>query len=243
MKVTTDGEGLVSHSGTALLAELADRSGLTSGLSVAMGDCGISWNTHDPGIVLTHLAVAIADGADCLSQLAVLRDSEALFGPVASHATAWRAVQAVASVELRGIDAARASARAAVWAAGGAPCSVTLDFDATLVDAHSDKQDATPTYKRGFGFHPLGVWCDETNEALAAMLRPGNAGANTAADHVKMLDAALAQLPAEWRGGHGAGDDVATLVPSHPGPGRLRRCHPRLPRRPGGAQHRLLHRL
>ena len=153
MKVTTDGEGLVSHSGTALLAELADRSGLTSAMSVAMGDCGISWNTHDPGIVLTHLAVAIADGADCLSQLAVLRDQEALFGPVASHATAWRAVQAVASVELRGIDVARATARAAVWAAGGAPDTVTLDFDATL-DAHSDKQDATPTYKRGLGSIP-----------------------------------------------------------------------------------------
>ena len=212
MKVTTDGDGLVSHSGTALLGELADRSGLTSAMSVAMGDCGISWNTHDPGTVLTHLAVAIADGADCLSQLAVLRDQEALFGPVASYATAWRAVQAVASVELRGIDVARASARAAVWAAGGAPEAVTLDFDATLVDAHSDKQDATPTYKRGFGFHPLGVWCDETGEALAAMLRPGNAGADTAADHVKMLDAALAQLPPEWRAGHGRGDEAAAVL-------------------------------
>ena len=220
MKVTTDGDGLVSHSGTALLAELADRSGLTSAMSVAMGDCGISWNTHDPGIVLTHLAVAIADGADCLSQLAVLRDQEALFGPVASYATAWRAVQAVASVELRGIDVARASARAAVWAAGGAPEAVTLDFDATLVDAHSDKQDATPTYKRGFGFHPLGVWCDETGEALAAMLRPGNAGANNAADHVKMLDAALAQLPPEWRAGHGRGrrGGRGACAPSWPGP-------------------------
>jgi hypothetical protein len=108
-------------------------------------------------------------------------------------------MDAVAAAELRGIDIARASARERVWAAGGAPETVTLDFDATLVDAHSDKQDAAPTYKRGFGFHPLGVWCDETGEALAAMLRPGNAGANTAADHVKMLDAALAQLPPAWR--------------------------------------------
>lgn len=85
---------------------------------------------------------------------------------------------------------------------------MTLDFDATLVDAHSDKQDAAPTYKRGFGFHPLGVWCDETGEALAAMLRPGNAGANTATDHVQMLDAALAQLPPAWQAGHGAGVDA-----------------------------------
>lgn len=213
-KVTTDGDGLVSHVGTGLLAELADRSGLTEGLSVAMADCGIAWHTHDPGVVLTHMAVAIADGADCLSKLAVLRNQEALFGPVASHATAWRAMEAVTAAELRGIDVARAGARSRVWAAGGAPSTVTLDFDATLVDAHSDKQDAAPTYKRGFGFHPLGVWCDETGEALAAMLRPGNAGANTAADHIRMLDAALAQLPPAWRAGHCVGDDPAAVV--HP---------------------------
>ncbi|MDQ6727674.1 MAG: IS1380 family transposase [Actinomycetota bacterium] len=212
--MTTDGEGLVSHAGTALLAEMADRSGLTRAMSVAMGDCGISWHTHDPGVVLTHLAVAIADGGDCLSKLAVLRNQEALFGPVASHPTAWRAVEAVTSRELRGIDVARAAARAVIWAAGGAPSSVTLDFDATLVDAHSEKQDAKPTYKRGFGFHPLGVWCDETTEFLAGMLRPGNAGANVAADHVKMLDAALAQLPPAWRAGHGPGDDPASVL--HP---------------------------
>lgn len=214
LKVTTDGEGLVSHAGTALLAEMADHSGLTRALSVAMGDCGIAWRTHDPGVVLTHLAVAIADGADCLSQLAVLRDQEALFGPVASHATAWRAIEAVTSRELRGIDAARAEARARIWAAGGAPATTTLDFDATLLDAYSDKQDAAPTYKRGFGFHPLGVWCDETTEPLAMMLRPGNAGANNAADHVRVLDAALAQLPPEWRAGHRPGDDPAAVV--HP---------------------------
>jgi len=213
-KVTTDGEGLVSHAGTALLAEMADRSGLTGALSVAMDGCGIRWHTHDPGVVLTHLAVAIADGADCLSKLSVLRNQEALFGPVASHPTAWRAVEAVTGRELRGIDSARATARAVIWAAGGAPGTVTLDFDATLVDAHSEKQDAKPTYKRGFGFHPLGVWCDETTEFLAGMLRPGNAGANVAADHVKMLDAALAQLPPEWRAGHDPGDDPADVV--HP---------------------------
>ncbi|MGH9268379.1 MAG: IS1380 family transposase [Acidimicrobiales bacterium] len=214
VRVTTDGEGLVSHAGTGLLAEMADRSGLTEAMSVAMGDCGIDWHTHDPGVVLTHMAVAIADGADCLSHLAVLRNQGELFGPVASQATAWRAVQAVTSPELRAIPVARAAARARVWAAGGAPETVTLDFDATLVDAHSDKQDAAPNYKKGFGFHPLGVWCDETNEALAAMLRPGNAGANTATDHIAMLDAALAQLPAQWQAGHHSGDDAAAVV--HP---------------------------
>jgi hypothetical protein len=63
VEVTTDGRNLVSHAGTALLCELADRTGLTRAMSVAMADCGISWNTHDPGVVLTHLAVAIAVGA------------------------------------------------------------------------------------------------------------------------------------------------------------------------------------
>ncbi|MGH8920527.1 MAG: IS1380 family transposase, partial [Actinomycetes bacterium] len=212
--MTTDGEGLASHAGTGLLAEMADRSGLTEAMSVAMGDCGISWHTHDPGVVLTHMAVAIADGADCLSHLRVLRNQEELFGPVASQATAWRAVQAVTSVELRAIEVARATARALVWAAGAAPASVTLDFDATLVDAHSEKQDAAATYKRGFGFHPLGVWCDETGEALASRLRPGNAGANDSADHVKVLDAALSQLPPEWQAGHREGDEPAAVV--HP---------------------------
>lgn len=214
--VTVDGKGLVSHAGAGLLSEMADRSGLTEAMSHAMADCGISWHTHDPGVVLTHLAVAIADGADCLSDLAVLREQEELFGPVASTATAWRAIEAVTAPELRGITAAMATARARVWAAapGGGPAGLTIDFDATLVTAHSDKQDATPTYKRGFGFHPLGVWCDDTNEPLAAMLRPGNAGANNAADHVALLGETIAGLPAGHRAGHDVGDDPAAVV--HP---------------------------
>ncbi len=101
--VTTDGRNLVSHAGTALLAELANRSGLTTAMSVAMADCGISWHIHDPGVVLTHLAVAMADGADCLSDMAVLKEQSELFGPVGSVATAWRSVQATASAELRAI--------------------------------------------------------------------------------------------------------------------------------------------
>lgn len=79
---------------------------------------------------------------------------------------------------------------------GLAPAAeLTLDFDATLVTAHSDKQDAAPTYKQGFGFHPLGVWVDGLEELLAAMLRPGNAGSNCATDHVVLLDEATDALP------------------------------------------------
>jgi Transposase DDE domain group 1 len=110
VRVTGDGQNLVSHAGTALLAELADRSGLTEAMSVAMADCGISWHTHDPGVVLTHVAVAIADGADCLADLAGLGSQQALFGPVASVATAWRAINATSSVEQRRIPEAVATA-------------------------------------------------------------------------------------------------------------------------------------
>ncbi len=211
VKVTVDGEGLVSHAGTGLLAEMADRSGLTVAMSQAMADCGISWHTHDPGVVLTHLAVAVADGADCLSDLAVLRHQDALFGPVASHATAWRAVEAVTSVQLRGIARAAAEARSRVWDASGGPETLTLDFDATLVGAHSDKQDAAPTYKRTFGFHPLGVWLDETAEPLAARLRAGNAGSNDAADHLQLLADAVAALPGDYQVGHHRGEPLSDV--------------------------------
>ena len=211
--VTTDGRNLVSHAGTALLCELADRTGLTRALSEAMVDCGISWYAHDPGVVLTHLAVAIADGADCLSDLEALRSQSELLGDVASISTAWRAVKATASLELRGIRKAVAKTREVVWAA--APQGdITIDFDATLVTAFSDKQDARPTYKRGYGFHPLGAWCDTTREPLALMLRPGNAGSNDADDHLELLDQAIGSLPAEYQVGHQPGDEPG-LVRHH----------------------------
>ena len=208
--VTTDGKNLVSHAGTALLSELADRTGLTASMSGAMADCGISWHTHDPGVVLTHLAVAIADGADCLSDFVALREQSELFGVVASNSTAWRAVKAAASLELRRIAKAVAVARQVVWAAAP-PGDITIDFDATLLNVHSEKQDACPTYKKGFGFHPIGAWCDTTGEPLGAILRPGNAGANDADDHLELLDQVIAALPAGYQAGHQPDDD-ASLV-------------------------------
>ena len=212
--VMPDGRNLVSHAGAALLAELADRVGLTDAMSVAMGECGINWHTHDPGVVLTHLAVAIADGADCLADIAALKEQSELFGPVASVATVWRAIQATTSVELRGIPVALAGAREAVWAAQPPGGPMIWDFDSTLLDVHSEKEDAAPTYKRGFGFNPLAVWCDNTNEPLAAMLRPGNAAPNDTSDHLELLDHAVCAVPAEYRLGHDEGDDPSTVV--HP---------------------------
>jgi hypothetical protein len=214
MRVTVDGKNLVSHAGAALLSELADRSGLTEAMSVAMAECGINWHTHNPGVVLTHLAVAIADGADCLADMASLREQSELFGPVASIATAWRAVQATTASELRAIPDAIAAARAVVWKASPPGDSLVLDFDATLVNAYAEKQDATPTYKKGFGFFPLAVWCDTTNEPLAAKLRPGRAGANDADDHVELFDRALSGLPEEYQTGHFEHEDPALVT--HP---------------------------
>jgi hypothetical protein len=143
--------------------------------------------------------VTLADGGDCVSDLATLRNEPDLFGHVASTPTAWRVIDSVHAEGLRRIAAARAAARAGAWAAGARPAAITLDFDATLVTAHSEKEDAAPNYKHGFGFHPLLCYLDETGEALAGVLRPGNAGANCAADHVGVLDAALAQLPVRPR--------------------------------------------
>jgi hypothetical protein len=204
-EVTTDGEGVVGHVGAALLAELADRLGLTTALSWRAGRGQTPRHRHDAGAVLRDLAVMLADGGDCLSDLAVLRDQPQLFGSVASTATAWRVVEQVAADELglAGLRAARAQARGRAWQAGAhADGLLLIDVDGTLVDAHSDKQGAAGTYKGGFGFYPLVCFLDRgdgTGEALAGVLRPGNAGSNTALDHVEVVDLALGQLPtAAW---------------------------------------------
>jgi hypothetical protein len=132
---------------------------------------------------------------------------------VASMPTAWRLLARIDDSHLDGVRAARAAARERVWAAGAGPArgsELRLDIDATILIAHSDKEDAAPTWKRTFGFHPLLCFLDRPEvaggEALAGILRPGNAGSNTASDHVQVLDLALAQLPASYRPGHpGAG--------------------------------------
>ena len=213
-KVTLDGKNLVSHAGTALLAELADRSGLTEAMSVAMEECGINWRIHDPGVVLTHLGVAIADGADCLADLAALKNQEGLFGTVASVATAWRALEATTSAEQRAIPLALAKARERVWAQCPPEGPIVIDIDSTLVTADSEKEDAAPTYKRGFGFNPLGAWCDNTSEPMGAMLRSGNAAPNDTDDHLELLEQVVVALPPEYRLGHQEGDDPALVV--HP---------------------------
>src|SRR4051794_13768088 len=135
----------------------------------------------------------LADGGRCVSDLVALGSQPALFGDVASISTARRVLLSVGEAELDRLRAARAQARARAWAAGAAPADVILDFDATPVTAHSDKEHAAGHYKGGFGFNPLLACCGR--EVLAAVLRLGNAGANNADDHLQVLEAALEQLP------------------------------------------------
>lgn len=193
--VTADGEGLVSHAGVALLVELADRSGLTGALSGALATTRERRSAHDPGRVLRDVAVMLADGGDCVTDLDAYRGQERLFGVKASETTTHRVLKSVDERLLARVRAARAQARARVWDADARPGTITLNIDATLLTAHSEKERAAGNYKHGYGFHPLGCWLDETGEALAAILRPGNAGSNTASDHFTVLGLALAQLP------------------------------------------------
>jgi hypothetical protein len=196
VEIAADGDGLVSRSGTALIAELTDRLGLTSALAEAFAETRERAGGHDRGRVLRDLALTLADGGDCLADLGALREQPELFGRVASAPTAWRAVAAAAEEGgLEGMRQARAAARERAWSLGGAPAQIVLDFDSHLLTAHSEKQGATPTWKRGFGFHPLLCYLDGSGEPLAGVLREGRAGANTAADHLEVL--ALAQIPAE----------------------------------------------
>jgi hypothetical protein len=197
--VMSDGDGLVSHAGAALLAEAADRLGLTAALSGALAPMRERRCKHGPGRVVRDLAVMLADGGDCLADLRAVRDQAPLFGAVASNATAFRVIDAIAADPdlLDALRAARARAREHAWTAGAAPARIVIDVDATLITAHSEKDGAAGTFKGGYGFHPLLAYLDESREALAGVLRPGNAGANTAADHIAVVDLALEQLPRE----------------------------------------------
>jgi hypothetical protein len=191
--VRADGTGLSSRAGTALLGLAAQRLGLSDALGWALAETRERRSAHDPGHVFCDLAVMLADGGRCVSDLVALGSQPALFGDVASVSTARRVMLSIGEAELDRVRAARAQARARAWAAGAAPAEVILDFDATPITAHSEKELAAGHYKGGFGFHPLLAACGR--EVLAAVLRPGNAGANNADDHLEVFELALAQLP------------------------------------------------
>jgi hypothetical protein len=216
VQVDAAGAGVVSHAGGVALIETIRVAGLDAELSAVLGRWRKPNAVHDPAKVLLDLAMSLALGGDCLADIAVLRGAPEVFGRVASDPTVSRTIDVLAAdatKSLRAINTARAAARSRVWSLAGqnapdhavtAAHPLIVDVDATLVGAHSEKELAAPTFKRGFGHHPLWAFADHggdgTGEPLAVTLRPGNAGSNTAADHIEVLRAALAQLP-----GHRAG--------------------------------------
>ena len=208
----TGGDGSTAQLvGAHMLGELADRVGLSSSYSAAVPWAGERAPVHDRGRLLAQVAVMLAAGGRCVADMAALRDQPALFGTVASDPTIWRTFDAVDPDVLDALRAARAEARAAVWQQRGRRGPVMLDVDASLVEIHSEhKQGAASHYKGGFGFHPMFCFSDD-GEALAGILRPGNAAANSGADQLAVVDAAVAQLPADVAVGHRPGDDPSLV--------------------------------
>lgn len=214
VRIESGGRTVVSQAGGVLLVETVRKAGLDTAISAALMPWRKPRAVHDPGKVLLDVALAVALGGDCLADASMLRAEPAVFGPVASDPTVSRLIDTplAASEEkaLAAVRAARAEARARVWTVAGerapnADGAVTVDLDGVLVIAHSDKEDAAPTWKRTYGHHPLMGFVDHgpggTGEPVAALLRPGNAGSNTADDHVTATQLALAQLPKEYRRG------------------------------------------
>jgi hypothetical protein len=207
----------VGQAGGVLLTATVAAAGLDASLSAALAPWRKPLAIHDPGKVVIDLALTLALGGDCLADIALLRAEPGVYGRVASDPTVSRTIDALAAdapAALTAIDAARAAARAAVWELAGehapdhnadAEAPLVIDIDATLVTAHSEKEQAAPTFKRGFGHHPLCSFLDHgpqgSGEPLAVMLRAGNAGSNTAADHIAVATQALAQLPGHRPGG------------------------------------------
>ena len=243
LKVTADAKGLVGHAGAILLRKGADQAGLTAALSAALRKTGTS-PLLDRGAVLVSMAIAIALGATSMSDIALLAHLAPVLGTAPSGPTVRRALDLAGTpAVLDRIARARARARARAWkliqaTPAGFPWLeiagktlagwVVIDMDATLVTAHSDKEGAAPTWKKGYGFHPLGAWCRNTRECLAMLLRPGNAGSNTFTDHEEVLTAAIRQVPARFRrrilvrvDGAGASHDLIKHLLSLTSPRRM----------------------
>ena len=205
--VSGDGTGIVSQAGGLLITQTLRATGLDRGLEDALERWRPARAVHSPGKIITDLAVAVALGGDCLADVAALRAQPELFGPVASDPVVSRLVGRLAADApraLRAIRGARAAARQRAWDLAGdaAPGSdgelVTMDIDATIVTSCSEKEQAMPTWKKTYGHHPVTVFADHglegSGEPLAVMLRPGNAGSNTAAGHIEATR--LASCPA-----------------------------------------------
>ncbi|MER6694777.1 IS1380 family transposase [Streptomyces minutiscleroticus] len=213
VRVQGDGRQVVSQAGAVLLLETVRKTGLDQAISAALAPWRKSRAVHDPGKALLDVALAVALGGDCLADVAMLRCEPAVFGPVASDPTVSRLIDTLAASgekALQAIRSARSEVRNHVWSladrhAPDADGQVTVDLDGVLVIAHFDKEDAAATWKKTYGHHPLTAFVDHgqggTGEPVAALLRPGNAGSNTAADHITTARLAPAQLPKKYRRG------------------------------------------
>lgn len=211
LHIDTAPSNALGHAGGLLLTETVHASSLGHHLKMALTPWKKPFAVHDPAKILLDLAITLALGGDALSDSTALRDETDLYGPVASKATITRIIQTLASDVDRGLAAinqARAATRARVWELAGqhapnhdanAQDPLIIDIDASLITAHSEKENAKPTYKKGFGFHPLLAFIDHghagSGEPVAEVLRPGNAGSNTAADHIKLVKLILDQMP------------------------------------------------
>jgi len=212
--VESGGDQVAAHVGLHALGAFADRLGLGTAISDAIVDATGRLPVHDRGKVMTHLLLLLAGGGESCADVEHLRAQRGLFPDVCSDSTLYRSVCEVRPDVLVAVKEAVATIRGEVWRRkpGVWRNDGVLDFDASLVTIHSEnKQQTGPTYKGGFGFHPLFCFFDGTGETLASVLRPGNAAANKADDHLLLLDQAIVQMPALFRAGHHHGDDP-TLV-------------------------------
>jgi hypothetical protein len=209
VNVEPGGKGVAAHVGLHALGSLADRLGLGATLSSRVQRHGQRLALHDRGKVLVQLALVLAGGGESCADIEHLRVQEQLFGSVPSDSTVFRTLHEFDAAKRAQLAHGLAEVRARVWEKLDVTSDpVILDLDASLVDVHSElKEHAAPTYKRGFGFHPLLCFADATGETLSAKLRPGNATAHNAADHVEVLDDALAQLPERITRGHHVDDE------------------------------------
>jgi Transposase DDE domain group 1 len=215
VKVEGGGTQVVAHVGLHALGRFADRIGLGTALSGAVPWTGERAPHHDRGTVLTQAMLMLAGGGESCADIEHLRAQDVLFGDVASDSTLYRTITGITPTVLADLNAATAPIRASTWQRMNTTVGndrVVLDIDASLVEIHSENKVGTAaTYKGGFGFAPMFCFADATGETLAGLLRPGNAAANTVADHLTVLDAAIGQLPAEVAAGHHVGDDITDV--------------------------------
>lgn len=211
-RIETGGDGVGAHVGLHALGRYADALGLGAAFSAQVFPTGERLPLHDRGKVLVHAMLTLAGGGDACADVEFLRAQPALFGAVPSDSTLYRTYRQLDAATLARLWDAMAAVRATVWARVDDGAPVVLDIDASLVEIHSEHKDGTgPTYKGGFGFHPMFCFADNTGETLAALLRPGNAAANSSADHLTVLDRAIGQLPADVAAGHHVGDDPTAV--------------------------------